>query len=163
MNSDLMKGFFVGKALGIRRYAEPVAYLYNGVEVPIHPDYDEEAYPYAFILRRKYYSGESTQASVGDFCLAASVEQATVSNLMYVGAGSGIKTYYLIAPQSWTSLEEGSIALYDMSDEPTVLGGTSTWELIWANHDVYYADVESNGSLAGTLYLGASEPIPVYE
>lgn len=32
---------------------------------------------------------------------------------------------------------------------------------IWAMYDIYYADTDENGELAGTLYLAASDPIPV--
>lgn len=119
---------------------EPVAYLYNGVRLPKLPEWDKTAYPYAVIIS----NGDDYYLGYGSIKLTAgSTGRVTLSLL-----GSSYSTKKLVDGQ-WITPD----------DYLEINIGTP----VWANYDVYYTDSETAGTLAGTLLLSASDPVPVYE
>lgn len=123
---------------------EPVAYLYNGVKLPPLPEWDKTKYPYAYIA---LHTGRQYARLV---CM--SVEPVTTSSgsSEYTGANPrGEDIEYLVA----------EVRVTDASWwELTRLTGTPNCDLerlLWTNYDVLRTD--------GTVYLFASDPIPVYE
>lgn len=148
---SLMMGWMVGKKIAAMRgkvtdsgesdsgeTEEPsgtiVGYSYNGVTLPALPEYDSETYPYAYIGMN------------GDNYIFAVSEAEKTFN----GSVSG--TISFINKPRWK---------YDGTEWAKVTGATSymtVTSLVWCNTDVY-----RNESYGGTLYLAASEPVPVYE
>lgn len=134
---------------------EPETYaLYNGTQAPTLPEWDEEKYPYAAIC--VYNNNDKIKT------LVRSTTKFVVNNSLFrylrlkddgdyeidrIGAIEDRWEHYIEDTGSGTA---GSNVVYLLSNT-----------LIWANHDVCYADdVEEVG---GTVYLSASEPVPVYE
>ena len=106
-------------------------YLYNGVELPALPEWDKAAYPYAYI------------ANYNDvyYLWFQSTPKLTNGGNVIVAIGN---PSYLAKDGAWVKANTG--------------GGT----IIWANADVYYGAGDAiPDELEGTLYLAASEPVPV--
>lgn len=111
-----------------------VNYLYNGVELPALPEWDKETYPYANII--------FFEDSMGKYYkLTASAEP--VSGVSADGYFSGFSG---VAVQKWGVFD------YETAWEEATLNNTKG-NIIWANHDISTED--------GTLYLAATEPVPV--
>ena len=109
-------------------------YLYNGVELPALPEWDKEAYPYAYIACLN-----GTQ-----YFLKIFSEQQTV------GDGG----FMLMSSPNLYKLTDGEWASFSS------LGAGGT--LIWCNVDAYYNTGDAvDEELRGTLFLAASDPIPV--
>lgn len=118
----------------------PVSYLYNGVVLPALPEWDESAYPYAYI--GTFGGKDSTHFIATDY---------DISKYIYVPGADHIFTpmncvRYVLSDGAWI-------------EDSLWVGFTP----FWANTNVYYANEVENGDLAGTLYLAASEPVPVVE
>lgn len=107
-------------------------YLYNGIELPALPDYDSTTYPYA-ILQEAYGNYR--------FTVCASPIYVNTNGYIAVPTGaSGANWELSSGASSWVN------GLYGASP----LAG---FPIFWANYNVLNAD--------GTLYLAASEPVPV--
>ena len=116
---------------------EPIAYSYNGVVLPPLPEWDKETYPYAFI-----------NASIGKV-LKVSKEPALYGPYKPVGGASliywGANKTSVLSNGVWGSFGEES----DSSN-------SASTSKIWSNHDIINTE-------DGSVYLAASEPVPVYE
>ena len=113
---------------------EGMNYLYNGVELPALPEWDREAYPYAVMV----YNGTQYR-----LVLKGTPFTVTV-NSGYVSINPMNYPKYRLVDGAWESFTQF----------------TASWSgVMWANHDLYYAD--SVADVGGTLYLAASEPIPI--
>lgn len=114
-------------------------YLYNGVRLPdINAVWtDKETYPYAFIC-------ETTAG--GAYYVQLSAKQKTIGGSYLITASM---PKYLCVDGAWESI--ANVTQY--------ASGTA----VWSNSDIYYADDYSDKTLAGTLYLAASEPVPVLD
>lgn len=117
-------------------------YLYNGVELPALPDWDRDKYPYAVIFMGDSGSPSLYASSIPQYLTATDIgisqsfkEQGEM--LSFYGFGGYIWEYSIRL-----SVSNG---VYQ-----NMVGGMKG---IWANYDVYTPD--------GTLYLAASEPIPI--
>ena len=118
---------------------EPVAYLYNGVQLPYLPDWDKSKYPYAWLDGNLYGERWSIDLVVS----AKPLLYRSKSN--EINTGDCAFRYWVFENGVWE----------EMSEYPD--GGVLILEgLIWANHDVLYED-------SGEVYFAASEPVPVYE
>ena len=136
----MLQGWIVGKRLAAMRVKrEPVAYLYNGVRLPKLPEWDAVAYPYACIYQ-----------VYGEYVLAC-------MNVQCAYRTSTIGTGYVTIPhRKWCTFSyrggvwEAQAVDVEINDYTSVNS-----ELYWANYDV--------STTGGTLYLAASDPVPVYE
>lgn len=152
--------------VGIGYIPKPMAYLYNGVQLPPLPKWDKEKYPYAIL---RYYSWPAGSAAAGvteaDLVLSTSRPEYRRSGNNIV-ISPGMRKYYfcvfddedaaLVSSASginciantWTfegdAVVEGNINSYDADD------------VFWSNTDII--DVFDN-----TVYFEASDPVPVYE
>lgn len=140
VTEEWLFSFKTGLALGLCGNAlpwkaEPVAWLYNGVRLPKLPEWDKTVYPYAVIAFID--AGPIYRVY---FC----ADKCTVT---------GVNASYK-APYVWYQ-GAGDVWEYkgETADTSNVILSMVT--PIWANHDVYRED--------GSLYLAASEPVPVYE
>ena len=131
-------------------------YLYNGSEFPdIYSVYTPELQvqnPYAVIINMNasvthlYFSPNpfyvKTSYPTGNIGVAPVVETT-------------IKRFYYDGVDSWCSI-------FDETLKATAAYSTLPYPNLWANHDVYYSDFsDSVKDLAGTVYMSASDPIPV--
>lgn len=116
-------------------------YLYNGVELPALPEWDKETHPYAVIR-------------VATFALFTKALLYIMQDFHLYDADSFQSTTGdMVCSITWTTANG-----MDTDAEWSEFGetGTSTFglaETIWSNFDIYNED--------GTLYLAASEPVPV--
>ena len=153
---SMTMGWLVGRRIAGQRgkkQKEPIAYLYNGVRLPKLPEWDKETYPYAVIgymvnLKVAYlFCGEvEFKISVGTLGSPDTVflhPTATTTILIYS---------YEHGQSGWTEIPplKSEYAEYEV-----VWSATPNNYFAWANHDVLNED--------NTVYLIASEPIPVYE
>ena len=120
-------------------------YSYNGVELPALPDWDQEAYPYACIVR----------SWSGSYCFIATKSPAYVRNsttasrsndLVLDWDSNSMRCFLAFDGLSWgipsLSTAYGDVLFYRESSGNDIF--------MWANYDVYYGS---------SLYLAASEPV----
>ena len=106
-------------------------YLYNGVELPDINTVWTDKTTYPYAVLFRYVSGA--------YCLKIATQPITVGL-----EGNAVNPQYTCRNgETWS--ENSTV---------TLLGS-----IFWANHDVYYSD--SLEEVGGTLYLAASDPIPV--
>lgn len=126
---------FAGNPMPTLSIKQPVAYLYNGVQLPAPPDGDEDLCPCACIYK-SYVVGSVR------YCFARSSEPFKWN------PDGGILSIY--SPySSW--LED------DEWPQGTQFEGwwDQVCQVVWTNVNILQED--------GTLHLEASDPIPVYE
>lgn len=165
MNSFL-KGLalgLAGKPLEFAKVKEPVAYLYNGVRLPKLPEWDKTAYPYAAIYT--YHGASEAQNPI--YRLIVSDGPFAIVHKTFVLLG---KEYDAL---EWDGnyIAKWKIATWDYWDaDGSGTGGSffgledATDAVVWTNTDIHYADdYSTDETLADTVYLAASEPVPVYE
>ena len=137
--------------------AKAAYYLYNGVKLPAPPDWDEKAYPYAYIL--------NLSGSQLFLVLSIPFEYGTIT-ASYDGVTTTITGMYSYAPAYTTGKAFG----YMLREDSWVTVGADTWggeeigiyygfwdttaEAVWANTNINNVD-------SGTVYLAASNPVPV--
>lgn len=148
--ASMALGYLVGRQIaGQRRTQEkqPIAYLYNGVQLPALPEWDKETYPYAHIAftDSRYFvyifSQPPTTWKRTDYF-------PTTNTYEVNGMKSGIWNAAIHDP--------GQNIWYDFGEpNDNQYGWNKLTNIVWANYDVLYAD--------GSAYLEASDPIPVYE
>ena len=115
--------------------ANPIAYLYNGVQYPTLPEWDKEVYPYAYISKANQLnvlSGVTFGMNDG----YPSLKIAPVNHPFYYGG-----------TDEWN----GPYTANDITGEWVRCSA-----IAWANFDVI--DASDNSTI-----LAASEPVPVYE
>ena len=133
-----------GKPLPLSK--EPVAYLYNGVQLPPLPDWDKEKYPCAIIVSGKnlnfktFYSLYITNKPIYDAagCLCETEVLYTLYRCMESDIESGV----------WTLMKE------DVTGDFNLFNGPANTTKVWANYDILSAE--------GELVFAASAPVPVY-
>lgn len=122
---------------------EPVAYLYNGIKLPVLPVWDSQIYKYAFITDSSIYATHTARLYI-------------FSDYEYRDADANNR-YIEFTPSYEYSIiyydvfEEGDWSQKTDIEQKSVLIGN----IDWANFDVIKSD--------GSVKLMASEPIPVYE
>lgn len=120
---------------------------YNGVELPTLPEWDKETYPYALITHFTGIAG-----TIDDhyrlICWESLPPTYVSSNKDYIGNSDAdadpipaVQATYWDGDTAWKGFEEFTVR------------NASLNSLVWANFDIYASD--------GTLYLAASDPIPV--
>ena len=145
--TSMLMGWLVGRAIAGQRGkkaepSEPIAYLYNGVQLPKLPEWDKEKYPYAYI---------TASTSPRRLILTATNKKVMRTN----------GTCSVTATNPYDSY-----AVYELTDGEWVSGTyNGSFIAVWCSEDLYYSSVlsdDTDSDLAGTLYLAASEPVPVY-
>lgn len=131
-----------------------VSCLYNGLELPLLPLRNQETYPYALIASFENNSRRYVTL-VYSSCKLEREKVALMLQLYATSSGSAIAYKFdsLYEQDGWkryTSYDK------DFSAAGEYIGMTVTDKVKWANYDVInYGD--------GTVYLEASEPVPVYK
>lgn len=147
--NSMTLGYLVGRQIAGQRRKKPVAYLYNGVRLPVLPEWDGEKYPYAFIVGLSTSTGGINY----DFVVCA-------NPLTYTTARRPDFSYYyavsLYGDGCTFDLENDEWVIWDVGK---LLSGNYEADKIlflWSNHDIV-------NSADGSIYLAKSDPIPVYE
>lgn len=110
--------------------------LYNGVELPMLPDYDESAYPYAIIVPfDSNYRLWLSDSPFVDISSGTTYGFATTTN-------NAVQRYDNSSGDAWGSYTTRT---------PTNGLYTVYAQLIWSNHDIL--------TTSGSFYLAASEPV----
>lgn len=145
--NSLFKGLQVGGLIaGMQRVTKkPIAFLYNGVQLPPLPAWDKEAYPYAVI---NYYK------ITGEYTIYFAAPNAYCYENTFVYFGGSSDGEHVAAVQYTGTLEQGWYDYQEVENFNVCLNWKVTSWAIWSNTDLEYD---------GTLYLAASDPIPVYE
>jgi hypothetical protein len=117
---------------------EAKMYSYNGVVLPKLPEWDRETYPFAVVV-----CVEATQWTPRVYYLLPNDTPFDMVTDIY----SQKKIVILTDRKCWKTTD-GVVGW-----EETESSGF--YDLIWTNHYIYDTD--------GTLYLAATDPIPVYE
>ena len=160
--------FKLGLALGLCSKPLPIArkligYSYNGTVLPKLPEWDKTVYPYAAIYT--YHGNSEAQNPVYRVVMSDTPFEIGVYTILTSGSKyDGLK---------WQSNYIAQWKTQTMDDWGTDGSGTNGMifplnsandAVVWASHDVLYAsDYSIDASLADTLYMAASEPVPVYE
>lgn len=131
--------------------SQPIAYSYNGVRLPKLPEWDKTVYPYATI---GYDSSNSTILELHTSLLYFS---ETYSGIGYGSGGVSpyencVNRWYLPSADGTEWVQEGDYDI-DVTDQSTDRMFKSA---IWSNADIANRDDNS-------VYLSASDPIPIYE
>ena len=121
-----------------------VGYSYNGTILPALPEWDKETYPYASIAyispTSNYYINCTTAQTVISSDGTAQIAVEDLKTYEFKLSDDGLKWEYFT--QNSYSANQTIISVMYVNDP-------------WTNYDILNAD--------GTVYLAASEPIPVYE
>lgn len=136
---SMILGWLMGRQIaGMRNAVErkPVAYLYNGVQLPALPEWDKEAYPYAVLSEHTDGDGSIYYRFV-----------ALPNKRVVVLPDSGVTTMNTFSETGYKFTGTGWVEHRLLFAYP-----------IWANYDVYRREADG-----GALYLAASDPVPVYE
>ena len=156
--TSMTLGYLVGRQIaGQRRVVEktPIAYLYNGVQLPPLPEWDDKTYPYALIAHGGINDNGSTPWAYL-YLSTTELYRDRSSNLISIvlkGSDSGSAIRYKIDIENgdtdW-SLDTNFSKTYSAD------GQVATHNLVgWANYKVY------NKVTGG--YFEFTDPIPVYE
>ena len=139
-----------GKPLEFAPGKEPVAYLYNGVRLPKLPEWDKSKYPYAFI--RNVPSGTDYNELYVFKTEPAWFKPSIIVSAYGVEDGNThleAVDYPYGAEADW-----GYVTLSEKTSNGYLASGNFEG-IFWANYDILNED--------GTIYLAASDPVPVYE
>ena len=146
-DKDFLEGLAISAACHVlparKVFREPIAYSYNGVILPKLPEWDREMYPYMCM---------TTNSSNSVVNLHMSSEPVVYDGKLNV---TMIRTAYVPKPRLFVSWTENNNAWGEIAEGNTDYNIYYSNPLIWTNTDI----IKSNGS----VYLAASEPIPVYE
>lgn len=114
-------------------------YLYNGIELPELPEWDKETYPYVFMYVINYLGKYLATL----YCFSEPHHLTVPNDKGVYAIGVFLGEKYLTGGFSELTEETGT--------DPN--GHRITTSPHWANYDILNND--------GTLYLAASDPIPV--
>lgn len=138
-------GYLVGQALRRNRgktvVREPVAYLYNGVRLPELP---ESELPYA--IMESTDSGTVRVYFTDKPCVVRWWETGGI-NVAYALSGCAVDIYKTASEYSWQFFAARTLTS-DLKVGDLV-------NILWTSYNL----ADENG----TVYLAASDPIPVYE
>ena len=120
-------------------------YLYNGVEFPALPEYDSAKYPYVFIVGNvSSTTGEVSYSFV--CCDNPLVYKKPLLQTEFVVSVYGNGGQYNLKENEWV--------LWSMDKELSHYYFQENFNFLWSNHDII-------NQSDGTLYLAASDPVPV--
>lgn len=131
---------------------EPVAYLYNGVRLPKLPERDREKYPFAVVMQEVSSSIYFAQAIAAPLYTEETVSLAGKSLFQLAYEQRYLLKSVIDETGTWKNWYELPNTYFNGRLE---YDGATENVLVWTNHDILNED--------GSVYLAASEPIPVYE
>lgn len=152
MLTSMITGWLMGRRIA-RHTAKrkvPIAYLYNGIRLPALPKWNEETHPFAYIIKSN--SSDSYYLCVyDDRAVYDEKYEYTPCIVDTHGDNKAQQRKYYVSNGEWAYALGGKVTTpYGLSFS----GGASDTP-VWCNTDILNED--------GTVYLPASEPVPVYE
>lgn len=140
-----------GKPLPLAESKEPIAYLYNGVQLPdINKVMLDKNLPACITLNLGSGNYHLWFGAIGTRYPEYAAASATWDYIQFYDLAQGNKaTHYRLFPDAseWTYFAESAGIILS--------GSSSGHAMIWSNYDILNED--------GSLYFAASDPIPVYE
>ena len=131
----------MAKGRDLKGERTPLAYLYNGVQLPMLPEVEG----YAVI----YESGKSYALEIYE----------NITYDYYQGTDSKWWSVYSVGQYWWYDYDSttNSWVLYETNrtEEPEYMFGVKKHSRLWSNFDI--------SDESGAVYFEASEPVPVYE
>lgn len=122
-------------------------FLYNGVELPGLPEtWNEAAHPYLFI-RVVSLDGSAENAVYSLFAASAAAVSYDDNGILFPSSAVGEK--YAVSDGAWAESSES------LSDAFYIKRNDGFLYTLWANFDILNSD--------GSVYIAASEPVPVVE
>ena len=122
-------------------------FLYNGVELPGLPEtWNEAAHPYLFI-RVVSLDGSAENAVYSLFAASAAAVSYDDNGILFPSSAVGEK--YAVSDGAWVESSES------LSDAFYIKRNDGFLYTLWANFDILNSD--------GSVYIAASEPVPVVE
>ena len=145
-----LTGFALGIVADLMKEKEPIAYLYNGVLLPPLPERDMEEYKYVFmhIYNGTHYYELDVVATKTPNAFVYHHSERTFC----IGWG---QPHIRTSGNTFLTFErkfEWKEWNWNSTIDNRVIGDN---DIIWSNYDICYED--------GSVYVKASEPIPVYE
>lgn len=133
---------------------EPIAYLYNGVQLPGLPEWDVGTYPYAWISKGQYSNQYTLHISTGLVNYRSWGDKGTLFYLYPISVPISVQQAYL----SEDELDNGEWEFtWSKTYEENPVDSSSGFGLpIWSNFDVM-------NHYDSSTYLAASDPVPVYK
>lgn len=142
---SFMMGYQLGCRLRAQRGAKkPIGYSYNGVVLPELPQWDKEKYPYAWI----HQFNTANPSYVLRIASEPIVYKKPIFKDYYVYSMTGAGCIYNINDGAW-EIFQSDVTFDNYFPESDVL-------FSWTNTDII-------NQSDGTVYLAASEPVPIYE
>lgn len=145
---ERLKWFLLGKLLRRNLMAgvkEATMYSYNGVVLPKLPEWDKTVYPYAVMYTTQWTDNTVFLCCCSDLSQNGDTITLTTPSVQLMhdpdNADSMGYWYWGNVQNNWN----------DVTADKTLTYGY----LLWTNKDILNED--------GTVYLAASEPIPIYE
>ena len=153
---SLVMGYRVGCAIRANRSKQKTitGYSYNGTVLPALPDWDREMYPYAFLTYAESIETADLYVSTVPF-VGYSYENPDYYNGISVYAPTGAEYYHYVKDQSkqdWVMFPDFAL---DIIKDKALSFGEEKLPAVWSNHDIINTEDDS-------VYLAASDPIPVY-
>ena len=136
---------------------QPIACVYNGIELPPLPKWDNEAYPYAAMSVSFDSDGNPKSAY-----LALMPREGI---LMSTGDGKPLALHLSVGDtylsSSWYSYNAGAFVFSEPKETMLTNEGQqgrimNASAIKWTNYDI-------SDSTSGELFLAASDPVPVYD
>lgn len=144
--TSMTLGYLVGRQIAGQRRAvkQPIAFLYNGVRLPPLPEWDKTVYPYAVIQ----YAIQEPGWGGADVVRFRALKAPWTTDGEYIIPGESVEQFFALYTTSrneWISISNTPISAEARIDNA-----------IWTSHDIV-------NSADGSIYLEATDPIPVYE
>lgn len=143
-----------------RALFEPMAYLYNGVRLPPLPERDKKKYPKAFVhIEPMNIVTQGAYIALVYFCSDTKtvLKEGWISSSDYIHATSYVRwlLYDDMGTNFWEQYPQKQWINEKIVDQSDFAELEALSLVKWSNYDIYHSD--------GTLFLTASEPVPVYE
>lgn len=131
---------------------DPVAYLYNGVRLPKLPEWDREKYPYAKMAKKMIFgTWKDTLAVFLDIKTDLTPKSFALPAITWYSENNEWVQFREYTEDDYDGTSVNGI--YQSADG--TLYAAFDFNPYWSNHDILNSD--------GSVYLSASDPIPVYE
>lgn len=162
--SDL-KDFLLGRAIafcsGLRIPTRtPVAYLYNGVRLPALPEWDREAYPFAYVCLDKYSPKYTLMISTQRLEYRSWADRGT---LYYTYPVDSPLIEALTFHHAYLTEEELEDGEWDFTWSKTYEAGFDIVQSQAGFGVPFWSNTDVKNHEDGSVYLEATVPVPVYE
>ena len=163
--SSFMLGWLTGRMIAGQRSRNttPIAYLYNGVQLPALPEWDKETYPYAYICHTSILGNYKYTLTPSQKMFVAHDPAYSEDDWSLLSHGNYLTATAKETDTVWSSFEEH--IPNNVVGTVEVNGETVPYSKRICNYDsdyVFWSNHSFNGP-NGAEWITASDPVPVYE